>query len=93
MSLKKSDKSAKVAVPVANLACPLLNTALFMTAFMVFYYNTPTVQNLAKSFNVVNPVVFVIVFVGINALIEAVACFIIGTAVTKAVQVAFKQKM
>lgn len=93
MALKKNEKLGKASVPVANLACPLFNTIFFMTAFMVFYYNTPTIQDLATSMNVVNPIAFVFVFVGINALIEAVACFIIGTAVTKAIQVAFKQKI
>jgi hypothetical protein len=28
--------------------------------------------------------------VGVNAVIEAVACFVVGTAITKALQVAFK---
>lgn len=93
MALKKNEKLGKASVPVANLACPLFNTIFFMTAFMVFYYNTPTIQDLATSMKVVNPIAFVFVFVGINALIEAVACFIIGTAVTKAIQVAFKQKI
>ena len=91
--LKKTEKSSKIAVPAANLACPLFNTVFFMTAFMIFYYKTPTIQNIATSLEVVNPILFVFAFVGINALIEAVACFIIGAAVTKAVQVAFKQKM
>lgn len=93
MVMKKNEKLGKASVPVANLVCPLFNTIFFMSAFMIFYYNTPTIQDLATSMKAVNPVVFVFMFVGINALIEAVACFIIGTAVTKAVQIAFKQKI
>ena len=93
MGLKKSEKLSKISVPAANLACPLLNTVFFMTAFMLFYYKTPTIQNMAITLEAYNPFAFVVTFVGVNALIEAVACFIIGTAITKAVQVAFKQKM
>lgn len=93
MGLKKSDKLSKASVQAANLACPLFNTIFFMSAFMIFYYNTPTIQNIATSMKAANPIAFVFAFVGVNALIEAVACFIIGTAVTKAIQVAFKNKM
>ena len=59
---------------------------------MLFYYNTPTIQDMATSMKVFNPVALVIAMVGVNALIEAAGCFIIGTAVTKAVQIAFKNK-
>lgn len=90
LGMKKNKKLSKVGVAVANLACPLFNTVFFMGALMLFYYNTPIVQDLAASMNVFNPIAFVIVFVGANAVIEAVACFIIGTALTKAVQTAFK---
>ena len=87
---KKSKKLSKVSVPLANLSCPIFNTIFFMTALMVFYYNTPAIQNMAASKNVLNPIALVFVLVGANALIEAVACFVVGTAVTKALQVAFK---
>ena len=93
LALKKNAKLSKISIPVANLACPILNTVFFMTAFMLFYYNTPTIQDIATTLKAYNPFVFIVAFVGINALIEAVACFIIGTAITKAVQIAFKQKI
>lgn len=90
IGMKKSKKMSKIAIPVANLACPIFNTIFFMTSLLIFYYNTPVVQDLATSMKVFNPVAFAFVFVGMNAVIEAVACFVIGTAITKAVQVAFK---
>ena len=92
MAIKKNDKLSKASVATANLACPILNTVLFMSSLMLFYYNTPTIQDMADSLGVVNPVALVFAMVGVNALIEAVACFVIGTTVTKAVQVAFKNK-
>lgn len=88
--LKKKEKFSKIAVPVANLACPLFNTVFFMSALMLFYYNTPTVQAIAADAGVFNPIALIFAMVGVNALVEAVACFIVGTAVTKALQVALK---
>lgn len=91
LGMNKSKKISKLSVPVTNLLCPIFNTVFFMTALVVFYYNTPVVQDLAASLKVYNPLAFVIVFVGANAVIEAVACFVIGTALTKAIQIAFKR--
>ena len=90
LGMKKGKKLSKLSVPVTNLICPIFNTVFFMSALVLFYYNTPAVQQLAESLKVYNPLAFVIVFVGANAVIEAVACFIIGTALTKAIQIAFK---
>lgn len=87
----KKSKASKFATPIANLACPLFNTVFFMSALMIFYYNTPAIQSIAASAGVFNPILLIFVMVGINALIEAFACFIIGTAVTRALQVAFKK--
>jgi uncharacterized membrane protein len=88
--LRKREKLSKIAVPAANLACPIFNTVFFMSALMLFYYNTPAVQDMATKMDVFNPIALIFAMVGVNALIEAVACFIIGAAVTKALQVALK---
>ena len=88
--LKKKEKLSKIAVPVANLACPVFNTVFFMSALMLFYYNTPAIQDMATKMNVFNPIALIFAMVGANAVIEAVACFIVGVAVTKALQIALK---
>lgn len=88
--MKKGKKISKFAIPTANLACPIFNTVFFMSALMLFYYNTPAIQDMATSMKVFNPIALIFAMVGINAVIEAVACFVIGTAITKALQVAFK---
>ena len=71
---------------IANLCCPLLNTLLFMTTLILFFYQTEFIQGLAKNMNVANPFAFVIAFVGVNGLVEAAACFVVGSAITKALQ-------
>ena len=47
---------------------------------------------MLKIFTGLNPFRFVIAFVGVNGLIEAAACFVVGSAITKALQVAMKNK-
>ena len=71
--LKKVKALKGASVFIANLCCPLLNTLLF-------------IQGLAKNMKVANPFAFVIAFVGVNGLVEAAACFVVGSAITKALQ-------
>ncbi len=42
-------KLANGAYVIASLACPLLNTLLFMSSLVAFFYNTDYVQGLAGS--------------------------------------------
>lgn len=78
--LSNYKKTSKISCYFANLMCPLCNTIFFMTALCVFYFRSDYIQNLAGG---KNALLFIIGFVGINAVIEAFACFLLGTAVTK----------
>lgn len=82
-ALKKS-RAQKAAVWAANLCCPLLNTLLFMSSLVIFFYHTEYIQGFAAKLGAANPFLFVILFVGVNGLIEAATCFILGSAVSKA---------
>ena len=84
--LKKAKALKGASVFIANLCCPLLNTLLFMTTLILFFYQTEFIQGLAKNMKVANPFAFVIAFVGVNGLVEAAACFVVGSAITKALQ-------
>lgn len=81
--LKKS-KAEKASVWIANLSCPLLNTVLFMSSLVLFFYNTEYIQGFAATLGAANPFAFIILFVGVNGLIEAATCFVLGSAVSKA---------
>lgn len=85
--LKKIKPISKFAVVIANLIGPLLNTFFFMSTLVIFFYNTEYIQGIASSMGVSNALAFVVAFVGVNGLVEAVACFIIGSAISKALQV------
>lgn len=76
---------------IASLACPLLNTLFFMGSLVLFFYNTEYIQGIASSLGAANPLVFVTLFVGIQGLIEAVVCTLIGGAVTRTLAVALRR--
>ena len=87
-AVKKAAKNA--AFPVASLACPLLNTLFFMSSLVLIFYRTDYIQSIVATLGVTNPFMFVVAFVGIQGLIEAVVCFVIATAVSRALSAALK---
>lgn len=87
--VKKVSKNG--AFVVASLSCPLLNTLLFMSSLVVFFYNTDYIQNLASGLGAGNPFIFVVLFVGVQGAIEAVVCTLLGSAVSRALAVALRK--
>ena len=79
----KAVKKLKLGYEITSLAGPLLNTLFFMGALVLFFYNTEFIQNLAASLGAANPFTFVIAFVGLQGLVEAVACCVIAAVVSK----------
>lgn len=79
---KAFGKKTITAYSVASLCGALLNTLFFMSALILLYGNTEFILNLRGAMSVIG---FVVAFVGLNGLIEAIACFIIATAISKAV--------
>ncbi|MBO5373795.1 MAG: ECF transporter S component [Lachnospiraceae bacterium] len=88
--LKKIQPIRKVSVVIANLIGPLLNTLFFMGTLVLFFYNTEYIQGLAESMGASGALAFVVAFVGINGVIEALVCFVVGSAISKALQVVLK---
>lgn len=90
-ALYKSPSVKKVSYYIASLACPLLNTLFFMGFLCIFFYNTEYIQGIASGLGVGNPILFVAAFVGIQGLIEAGICFVIGSIVSRALFSALKR--
>ncbi len=88
--LKKIKPLRKAAVFITSLIGPLLNTLFFMGTLIIFFYQTEYIQGIAASLGTANAFTFVVAFVGINGLVEAVVCFVLGSAVSKALQVVLK---
>jgi hypothetical protein len=85
--LRKTNMNKNVAIALANLGGPIFNTIFFMSGLVLFFYKTDYIQGFVDYLGTNSVLSFVIAFVGINGLVEAVACFIIGTAITKALDV------
>ena len=88
--LKKIKPISGVSVVIANLIGPLLNTFFFMSSLVLFFYRTEFIQGLAETLGAANPLAFVAAFVGVNGVVEAAACFVVGSAVSKALQTVLK---
>lgn len=83
-ALQKLDKTRILSYAGACLSGALLNTLFFMTCLVLFFWNTDFIQGMSAGANVF---AFVVAFVGINGVVEAVACFLIGTVLTKVLSV------
>lgn len=81
----------KISIVIANLCGPLLNTFFFMGTLILFFYRTEYIQGLAQSMGTSNALAFVVAFVGVNGVVEAVVCFVVGSAISKALKVALKE--
>ena len=90
----KNSKARKLAIPVACVASPLLNTLFYMSTLCLLFFNRPEIQDwaAAASLPVENVFAFITALVGFNAVFEATASFIVGSTVTKALMVALKKQ-
>lgn len=103
--LKKVDKSQVVSYLVTSLSVPVLNTLLFMSALyaeikIIDALNTSVAgldESFLNSFNNISGaaggsvIAFFLALVGTQALVEAGVCFVLGSAVSKALALALKR--
>lgn len=75
-------KKNMVSFLVTSLSGAVLNTVLFTALLLVLFSNAPIITDMRGGMNVL---AFAVAFVGINGLIEAVVCALLGTFVGKAV--------
>lgn len=88
--LRKTKIPSGISVTVANLCCPLLNTALFMGTMVLCFYRTDYIQSFVSAMGVSNAFLFIIAFVGMNGLIEAILCFAVAAAIAGALKKALR---
>lgn len=79
--LKMADLDRKVSTSIACLLGPFLNTFFFMSALCVCFYHTDYIQSMVTSVGATNVFAFIVAFVGLNGIVEALSCFVIGTAI------------
>jgi uncharacterized membrane protein len=80
---------------IPSLSASLLNTVLFMAGLILMFWSNETfIQQMTDSGLSTNSIgAFFIAFVGINGLVEAIACSVIGTAVSKAIYTLNRKKI
>lgn len=83
--LMSSHINTKVSCFITGFAAAFFNTAFFMSALVLLFGNTEYVQGLMDGKNVL---MFIVTFVGINAVVEMIASCILTGAVGSALHAA-----
>lgn len=81
-------KSKTLSYCVTGLSGALLNTVLFMTLLLLLFGQTDYIQTMRAGMGLF---AFIAGFVGLNGLVEAIACFVVASAVSKALDVVMKR--
>lgn len=84
-ALKTGCKSDITALLTASLAAPLLNTVFFMSSLVLFFYRTDYIQGFVSAMGAANPIMFILLFVGINGLVEIICGFAVAFPAAKAI--------
>lgn len=83
--LVKTKLPKTASVTIVSLCCPLLNTLFFMGSLVILFADTMRTQ-----FGMTKVIPFIAAFVGINGLIEAAICFVLGAAIAEALRRALR---
>ena len=78
--LKKTTLGETGGALLSSLACSVINTVLFVGSLIVLFGNTEYIKGFGDSV-----IAVIMALVSVNTVIEAIACTIIGGAVSKAV--------
>lgn len=81
----KLDKKKTACFFVGGFFAAFLNTLFFMGTLVLLFWNTEYIQSFNTVFGGVNPFVFVVMFVGVNGMLEWPASCIAGGIVSKAI--------
>lgn len=79
---KAMPKKEKLCCVIGAICTPVLNTGFFMGFLVLFFYNCDYVQNLAQILGATNAFMFIVLLVGVQAVIEWLICGVVASAVT-----------
>ena len=82
---KAFKKKNAFAYGTSALMAAVLNTLFFVPLAMLFFWNTDYFKSLCDFFGTDNFFLFATAFAGINAVVEAIVCCVLGGASAKAV--------
>ena len=83
--LSKTKIPSGASITLSNLCCPMLNTAFFMGTLVFLFAGT-----MRESFGMTKVIPFIAAFVGVNGVVEAVVCFVVGAAISAALKKALR---
>lgn len=92
LSKSKHSRLSKISVPTAALVGPILNTLFFMSTIVLFFGKTEYITNIQSSLGASNILTFVVLFVGLQGVVEAAVCFVASSAVAVALKKALKNR-
>lgn len=79
-------KAKSISDYAAGLCASIANTVLFMGTLILFYWKSDFIQNISASLGTSNILLFIVAFVGINGVVEAICCTIIAGTACKALR-------
>ena len=93
IGLEKVDKTHFFSYFVANISGALLNTLLFMGSLVAIFWNNQEFIAQMNEWGLAteNLGAFLVAFVGLNGIVEAAVCAVLGTSVSKGVNTALKK--
>jgi uncharacterized membrane protein len=85
-SLSRIDKTKTWSFAIASLSGALINTLLFVGALLLFFGSSKYIRGFGN-----NTLEIISVLITLNAVVEAIVCMIVGTAITKALTAVYKK--
>jgi len=89
---RKADAKGTWSYFVGAVSAPLLNTLFFMGYIVLVFYRTDYIQALVSKLGAANPLMFVVLLVGVQGLIEAGACGVLGGILGKTLDSVLKRQ-
>src|SRR5699024_6001775 len=90
--IHKVDRTNTFSYFAGGFLAAFLNTLFFMGTLVLLFWNTDYIQGLNQTFGNVNPLVFVVLFVGVNGALEMPASCVAGGIVSKALSKAVHKR-
>ena len=88
--IHKIDKTKTISYFIGGLSGAVLNTVFFMGLLMLFFWSTPYMQEINAAMGGLGLWAFLVAFVGINGVVEAIVACAAGGVISKAVSAALK---
>lgn len=81
--LRKADRTKTVCYFATGLSGALLNTVLFMSVLLLFFWHTDYIQSVAAGMGGSTVLKFIVAMVGLNGLVEMPVSMIAGGGIAK----------